>query len=52
VARVDLLRYAEGVIHFDPQVANRTLQLGVAEPQLDGPQVPSLLRQAPHFFTL
>jgi len=32
----DLLRYAEGIIHFDPQVANRTLQLGVAEQQLHG----------------
>jgi len=39
----DLLRDAEGVIDLDPEVADRALQLRVAEQQLRGRQVAGLL---------
>ena len=34
-----LLRYLQGVIHFNDQVATGTFQLGVSQEQLNGPQV-------------
>lgn len=34
-----LLRDLERIVHFDAKVANRTLQLGMAKQQLNGPQI-------------
>lgn len=39
-SNIDLLRYGKGVVNLNAEVANRALDLGMAEQQLDGTQVP------------
>jgi hypothetical protein len=34
-----LLGYRQSIIDFDTKIANRALDLGVAEQQLDGPRI-------------
>jgi hypothetical protein len=34
-----LLGYRQSVVNFDSKIADRALDLGVAEQQLDGPQI-------------
>jgi hypothetical protein len=43
VLQLDLFRDGEGVIYFDPEIANRALQLRVGEQQLHRPQIAGLL---------
>lgn len=34
-----LLRHLQGILHLDPEVSDRALELGMPEQDLDGPQV-------------
>jgi hypothetical protein len=36
---VDLLRYCKGVVDLDAEIAHGALDLGMAEQQLNGPQI-------------
>jgi hypothetical protein len=38
-SHVDLLGYGQSIINLDTKIANRALDLGMAEQQLDGPQI-------------
>ena len=42
-SELDLLRDAERIIDFDPEVANGAFQLGMSEQKLNRPQVARLL---------
>ena len=36
---LDLLGNQERVVHIDPEITDRTLDLGMTEKELDGPEV-------------
>src|SRR5437879_4001010 len=38
---LNLFRYGEGIIHFDSEISDGALDLGVAEQKLHGPQIAS-----------
>ena len=39
ISDVNLFRYCEGVIDLDAEIPDRTLDLGVPEQKLDGPEI-------------
>ena len=40
ISDVNLVRYCQGIIHFDAQISNGAFDLGVAKQKLDGPRLP------------
>ena len=39
ISDINLFRYCQSIIHFDPEIPDRAFDLGVAEQKLDSPKV-------------
>ena len=41
ISDVNLFRYCQGIVHFDPEISDRAFELGVAKQKLDCPEIAS-----------
>jgi hypothetical protein len=39
ISDINLFRYCQRIIHFDPEISNCAFDLGMSEQKLDGPEI-------------